>query len=464
MDRRFDPDQAAMDRDRVGLRGSPSGPLLPTRQEARSACLRALSEGKGPALLIGEAGSGKTWLWRTMIEAAPSLGRWIALDLAPTDEGIDLVRRLLRSLGRVDSSTVADPRSELADEFAEQSEEGRRWVLVIDEAQNASDLALEEIRLLANRLGRPDGVAGLLLVGRTGLAIRLRKRPWESLESRLSAIVPLGPIDAEEARILLDQSGEGGLTSWPVDLVEALHVRAFGNPARLRALATRHARSLTPKATSPPPTPSRSTAADPRPRRPEPAPVPSGSTADLPVEPPLPIVPSTTFSPPRLGASRPPLRFEEGVIEVGWDDEQDGESPSSPEFQSEPSFRAPAPSSTSLDNDFDSGPNSEPSRSSTVVFPTTEEIVDPYAAIQARLQWSIAVEAVRRGTSGEIDPELALGVAESVEDGDDLAAILSESEGESAVKGSSLVRAESGQEFAPYGRLFSQINSANGPE
>ena len=91
--------------------------------------------------------------------------------------------------------------------------------------------------MLANRLGRLEGFEGILLAGQTSLARRLGLRSLASLASRLVARVRLRPIDADEARTLLNARFVD--RSWDVDVVERLHRDAWGNPGRLVALADR---------------------------------------------------------------------------------------------------------------------------------------------------------------------------------------------------------------------------------
>ncbi|RUL87792.1 ATP-binding protein [Tautonia sociabilis] len=444
MDPRFVPDRAATERDRLGPPGVLSQLALPSRAVAIADCRRALAQGLGPVLLTGEAGSGKTWTWRCLAAQPNGLGRWLGIDAAPSDDGLALVRRMLRALGRADAATDPDPRSTLAEELAEQAEEGRRWVLVLDEAQNASDAALEEFRLLSNRLGRPDGPAGMVLVGRTGLAFRIRERAWESLDARLAGHVRLGPIDAEEAGSLLRAAAPG--REWSRSEIEALHARSLGNPGRLIRLSDRLSSPIEPAAPiSPVPSPVWRPSPD---RSEDSSPARSSPKAPESLRSPrIEAVPS-----PSLGEVRPPLRFEDGLIEVGW---AEGDEPS-PEPTSEPgAIPAEARRSGS------SGPAlREVSVEEEPAEPTTEAISDPYAAIQARSEWSRAIREVSWAADPGSDaaPECGLDVL-----GDNAVAGAG-GEGGGGGRRPAQVRAESGQEFAPYSRLFSHLGSSSDAE
>ena len=73
--------------------------------------------------------------------------------------------------------------------------DGQRVGLVVEEAHNLGFDLWEEVRVLANRLGRPGGFASMILVGQTPLALRFATRPFAAIEARLAARVHLGPIE-----------------------------------------------------------------------------------------------------------------------------------------------------------------------------------------------------------------------------------------------------------------------------
>jgi general secretion pathway protein A len=364
-------------------------PVLPSRRPALEALRAAIAAGRGPALLTGEAGSGKTWLVARLIAESdgPRSPRWVSVDVAPTTAPADLLRGIAIGLG-LDTASDASAdavRQVVALTLAERAAEGRRWALVVDEAHLAGVELLEEVRILSNRLGRADGFASLVLIGQTSLARRLATRPLAGLDSRLSARVTLGPIDADEAAALLAQPGEGPSSVRSAEEVERLHRDAIGNPGRLLRL---HAATAIPRPH----------------RRPEPTPV---------------VIPATSTG---IVPTKPPLRVEDGLIEVGWEAESSSEPEASTEPEPEPVAEA--------------GPlaaaDREPRRKPLGV---DEPIDDPYATLQAWSEWAtnqgrgpMDVPSGRPGRSAlspvQADPDL---------------------------------RAEGPQEFAPYSQLFSRL-------
>ncbi|MFO0960178.1 MAG: ATP-binding protein [Isosphaeraceae bacterium] len=259
--------------DRTAAPANRPSTILPSRARARESCRSAIASGL--VLLSGEAGTGKTWLWRSLADERAGQAEWVAVDIGPTTDPAGLIHSIARALG-VPSFAEADPaRAAIADALWDASQDGRRHILVLDEAQNAGDDVLEEIRVVANGLGRPDGWAGILLCGQTPLVRRLRARPLAPLEARIRRRIHLGPIDLAEAVALLRPADP--------DAIEERHRDARGNPARLLR-------------GSPPP-PRAALAQREEPRRP--------------------------FHPlPPAAPERSPLvQVEEGVVEVGWDPE-----------------------------------------------------------------------------------------------------------------------------------------------
>lgn len=76
----------------------------------------------------------------------------------------------------------------------------RRVVLVVDEAQNMSPQALEELRMLSNINAEKDQVLQIILVGQAGLRERLRDPGLEQFAQRIAVDYHLDALDADEAQ------------------------------------------------------------------------------------------------------------------------------------------------------------------------------------------------------------------------------------------------------------------------
>src|SRR5690349_19241964 len=174
--RAFEPEETE-----TGYDPSAEGYLLPSRSAAFQASRAALAFGAGPLLVSGEAGVGKTWLGRRLAAGLPAELRAVAIDATPTTGPERLFRALAGSLGLAGN----DPRQSVQDYLAERAFDGRRWLLVVDEAHVLADAVLDELRILSNRLGQADGLGGLVLVGQSCLVRRLSGRGLKALGNRL---------------------------------------------------------------------------------------------------------------------------------------------------------------------------------------------------------------------------------------------------------------------------------------
>ncbi len=92
----------------------------------------------------------------------------------------------------------------------EQRAAGRRCVLVVDEVQNLSFAALEELRMLSNIT--VDGKASVqtILLGQPQFRPILASRDAEQLRQRVLASFHLGPLSEVETRLYIEHRHENG--------------------------------------------------------------------------------------------------------------------------------------------------------------------------------------------------------------------------------------------------------------
>jgi type II secretory pathway predicted ATPase ExeA len=380
------------DRDREGARPSDDF-ALPSRAVALRTLRDALEAGGGPVLVTGEAGVGKTWLCRQARDAMPAPWRWAVVDLSPATTPGVFYRAIGHAIGLEAPDGPVATRLDLGDFLLEAAADGDRWILVADEAHAAPADVLEEARILANRLGRPDGLAGLVLVGQTSLSRRLATRPLAAIGSRLSARVHLGPLDIDEARRLVGRLAPGSPRYGAG--FERLHRDVRGNPRRLvrwaQDVAAASARSQ-----------------------------PSAPSSDrLAPDVPAAIAPEarreTSWEMPPAVPSRPPLRVEDGLIEVGWEPPRTTTSPA--------------------------GPAAEARMPGTGAISGAEEPIDDhYAALQAWDEWA--------RNRGEDPSSVVAGAIEEPEEGGPQAAPEPDDLD---------VWVEGEHGFAPYSQLFSRL-------
>jgi general secretion pathway protein A len=357
----------------------PDPDLLPSRRAARIAIREAIARVRGPVALTGEPGAGKTALWRSLQAEGEAGESWLAVEVTPGLGPRDLYRLIAHGL-RVKPDWFGRP--ELLDTLTSRSLDGERWTLVVDEAQNLDAATLEEVRVLSNRLGEPDGFAAILLVGQTPLARRLASGEGRAVAARLAGHVHLRPLDVDEVGLLLGAIEPG--RDWSEDLVDRIHLETRGRPG----LVMDRPEIMEPKAALSAPAP---------------------AVAEAPVR-----------GVPLMGPSRPPIRVEEGLIEVGW----------SPESELRPAEAEEGRPVPALNGHGE------------------QRIDDPYAALQAWQEW--ATNQGRHPAPEPIPP----------------ASPTPPRRGAEALPAAAPARVWADEEhgFAPFGRLFSRLPQENETE
>ncbi len=172
-------------------------------QEGMAHLLYGINRGGsgGFVQLTGEVGTGKTTLCRSLLEQTPEQTR-LALILNP----LLSPRELLAAI--CDELAVTYPAGaggkELFDALARflltAHSAGEKVVVVIDEAQNLSRDALEQVRLLTNLETTTDKLLQIVLIGQPELRRLLAKDDLRQLAQRITARYHLEPLADDECR------------------------------------------------------------------------------------------------------------------------------------------------------------------------------------------------------------------------------------------------------------------------
>ena len=119
---------------------------------------------------------------------------------------------------------------------------GERVVLIIDEAQNLSTEALEQVRLLTNLETETQKLLQIILIGQPELRDMLARPELRQLAQRITARYHLVPLDAAgtEAYLRHRISSAGGVRfPFAADGVQRLHRRSGGVPRLINIIAER---------------------------------------------------------------------------------------------------------------------------------------------------------------------------------------------------------------------------------
>jgi general secretion pathway protein A len=194
--------------------------------------------------LTGEVGTGKTTLCRLLLEQLPENTR-VALVLNPKISPVELVETVCEELkldieGRRGSlkGLVDTLNTFLLDAYAQ----GLRVVLIVDEAQNLSVEALEQVRLLTNLETPTQKLLQIILLGQPELRRLLEREDLRQLAQRITARYHLTPLNSEECeayvRHRLAVAGSRKLPFSRLGL-KALYQRSGGIPRLINVIGDR---------------------------------------------------------------------------------------------------------------------------------------------------------------------------------------------------------------------------------
>jgi putative secretion ATPase (PEP-CTERM system associated) len=153
----------------------------------------------GFVVVTGEIGCGKTTLMQTVLrglDQQTAISRLVntALDSRELIEAVMLDFGLTPAHGQSKPFLLRD----LARYLVDQRNAGRNVLLVIDEAQNLSEQALEEVRMLSNLETEKSKLIQIVLIGQPNLRDVLARPSLEQFRQRVTVNYHLQPMDREE--------------------------------------------------------------------------------------------------------------------------------------------------------------------------------------------------------------------------------------------------------------------------
>lgn len=176
--------------------------LSESHEEALAHLLFGLQEGGGFVQLTGEVGTGKTTLVRALLEQLPKSVD-LALVFNPKLSPLEFVAAICDELAITYDQATASLKTltdALNDKLLQNYLDGRRTVLIIDEAQALSVEVLEQIRLLTNLETTREKLLQIILIGQPELRETLSRDEMRQLAQRITDIYHLAPLDQREIR------------------------------------------------------------------------------------------------------------------------------------------------------------------------------------------------------------------------------------------------------------------------
>jgi putative secretion ATPase (PEP-CTERM system associated) len=214
--------------------------LSHVHSEALDSIRYGIESRAGFIVVTGEIGAGKTTLLQTVLQRLDDrtvIARLVNTTLDP--------RELLDAIALDFGLTNISPSKpvllrDLGLFLVEQRRHGRRPLLVIDEAQNLSPQALEEVRLLSNLETEKSKLLQILLAGQPNLREKIASADLEQFRQRIAVSYHLLPLAAPETEAYinfrLEHAALGQPLRFPADACSLIHDVTGGVPRLINVL------------------------------------------------------------------------------------------------------------------------------------------------------------------------------------------------------------------------------------
>src|SRR5919197_4401229 len=217
--------------------------LNPSRvhKESLSYLRYGIESHAGFVVITGAIGSGKTTLLQTLLRGLDShttVARVMNTLLDPRE----LIEAAMIDLG-LDPAGKSKPAmlKEFGEFLVSERAAGRLVLLVIDEAQNLTLPALEEIRMLSNLETEKSKLVQIILVGQPDLRDKLDRPELEQLRQRITVSYHLEALDADDtARYVnhrLARAAIGAPMEFDRPVTDRIHDRSGGVPRLINVIA-----------------------------------------------------------------------------------------------------------------------------------------------------------------------------------------------------------------------------------
>jgi type II secretory pathway predicted ATPase ExeA len=173
--------------------------------------------------LIARPGMGKTTLLFQLLERLRKSACFAFLFQTQCNSR-EFLRYLLLDMGLdAGGKDLVSMHQQLNEALVRLSRSGRRFVLVIDEAQNLDDSVLETVRLLSDFETSSSKLIQIVLAGQPQLAAKLGRPSLVQLRQRITILSRLEPLSLEEtASYIAHRLQVGGYEGGPLFSHEAL--------------------------------------------------------------------------------------------------------------------------------------------------------------------------------------------------------------------------------------------------
>jgi general secretion pathway protein A len=171
--------------------------------EALAHLLYGINESGGFIQLTGEVGTGKTTVVRTLLSRVPHHAD-VAVILNPRVTPVEFLLTICEELGLEIAEADRDSVKQMVDALNRRllsgHADGRRIIVLVDEAQNLSIDVLEQVRLLTNLETPTQKLLQIILIGQPELRELLDRTDLRQLAQRITGRYHLKPLSREETK------------------------------------------------------------------------------------------------------------------------------------------------------------------------------------------------------------------------------------------------------------------------
>jgi len=203
-----------------------------------------LHKNEGFIVVTGEVGAGKTTVVRNLLSKLDA-EKVVAAQVVTTQlNADDTLRMVAASFGlRVTNMSKSEMLLSIEAFLLKLSLQGKRGLLIVDEAQNLTPQAIEELRMLSNYQLETHALLQSFLVGQPEFRRMLESPEMLQLRQRVIAGCHIGPLDCDETRAYIEHRlshvGWHNDPSFEPTAYEAIFDASDGIPRRINTVCDR---------------------------------------------------------------------------------------------------------------------------------------------------------------------------------------------------------------------------------
>jgi len=203
-----------------------------------------LHQNEGFIVVTGEVGAGKTTVVRGLLDSLDR-SKVVAAHLVSTQLDADDTLRLVSAAFGIRTKDVSKSDLLMALEafLVSVTGQGKRCLLIVDEAQNLTPRAVEELRMLSNFQFSNHALLQSFLVGQPEFRQIMQSPHMQQLRQRVIASCHIGPLSLEETQAYIEHrlkcAGAEGTPQFETNAYAAIFKASGGIPRRINGVCDR---------------------------------------------------------------------------------------------------------------------------------------------------------------------------------------------------------------------------------